>query len=243
MSSASATVSATATATATRISIRLMTGDVLEVSVPPNVSYNVLYELVRKALPLEIRPFTTDKMNLMCGEELVPIGWEEAVLDQEGSYLLLIDAYDSHVQITAYNNMDIWDRDPQYGEGAYIECHEYVSVQMECSCGYEANQSFVEWYLYHRSTQTFLDITDVLTKCKGRRENVDDEGSLYFSIPRERHHLSLQEMETVLLRRMEEKCQPSLAGLRVLSHRLHEGLEKIVRARYGDGDSDDEDLL
>jgi hypothetical protein len=175
---------------------------------------------------------------------LVPCGIEPAVLDFEEVYLLLIDAERYYLQIDVYHNtLNVYDRVLLNGLVTY-ERADYVPVfvEVECVRGMETERVLSEYHLYDLLTERFLDLVDVPLEWIGRALDGDDDDdtSLHLRIPHERHHRSLPEMEAFLLQRINEMVQPSLAGLRALSHRIRKGLEKVDE-EWGRPDDLDED--
>jgi len=64
-----------------KITVKLLVGDLMEIEVPDQVSYGDMYILIRESLPADIRPISVHLMNLMLGEDLVPLTCETSVIE------------------------------------------------------------------------------------------------------------------------------------------------------------------
>ena len=206
------------------LSVRLLTGEVREISCPAEISYQALYQLIRSELPLEIRPFSIDQMNLMCGGELVPDGMEKAVLSDE-EYVLLLDAERYHGCIEIYHNaLHVQDRVLLNGRVHYEDTDYHpICVDVERICGRTTEAVMGEWHLYDLHTRRFLDLTDIPLEWIGDEE----DRTLRLHFPEDRHTLSMEEMEAILLRGIDSESPLSLAGQRAVSRLVRKGLEKI----------------
>ena len=230
------------------MSVKLLTGEILSLELDARETYTGVYHLLWMHLPLDIRPDSIYQMNLMNGDELVPIGQEIAVLDLDIVYVLLLDpsgflvsfGKESGVSGAVHENHQ--PHQPLY----YTALHLSISQYKEGVTG-EVDCTLDEWHLYDPETDRYTGLVNVATEWIEWR----DESELAVEIPADKPVMNRSEMIEFLLQGVMDGFQPSLAGLRWIRMKLDAELDRLEETdgiqtarwaghRYHEDQEDDE---
>lgn len=213
-----------ASLTAPIMTVKLLTGEILSLELDARETYTGVYHLLWMNLPLDIRPDSIYQMNLMNGEELVPVGQEIAVLDLDIVYVLLLDPSGYLVSFGKEKFVDsaVHENHLAYQPLYYTPLLLSVSKYREGVMG-EVESTLEEWHLYDPETDRYTDLVDI------KQEWIEwrDEVELAVEIPADKTVKSREEMIDFLIQQVTDCFQPSLAGLRWIRMKLDAELDRL----------------
>jgi hypothetical protein len=216
-----------ASASTNMLSVKLLSGDILHLEVDSLETYEGIYHMVWENLSEEIRPVSIWQLNLMCGEELVPIARTPAVMDYNTVHLLLIDAEFYHLSFRTEPKISsaVHERHLPNQPLNYLPLHLTVIQEREQAW----SSQFDEWHLYDQETDRYTDLVDVKQEWLEWRGG--EEYELDVEIPPEKPVKDFEEMLHFLVQRIGQHFQVSLAGQRWLEEKLREEMLR-VEERY-----------
>lgn len=211
------------------VTVKLLSGDLLEIEIRPEETYLSFYRLLHESLPEEIRPLTYYQLTLLLGEDLVPLTNQKAILSYDQPYLLLIDTY--YYRIELDSNEDLaraLDLNRQIDYDAFrvrinkVETKEQEDDKLLEDIFEEENT----WILYDKFLRKYRD-------CEGIDVMWDMEDNGYefieFHLPVDKPYYTHNQLIDYLVDRYSTLLSPSLAGLRHMRTQFEKELETLEK--------------